>query len=280
MRNPRTTILGRRIGYNEEKRKRTRAMKMRIGRRATFRWFRHRGWIVCLVLFVVGFAAWTNRFYLQRLNPMELRYLQYIDIEGNRMLTWEDVLQSAQVEPGMLMSEVKPDSVLKTLLQLPLIHSATVEKNFPSSLTIKLQEANPLFTVFEGTQVTAFSERGLPIPVSTMTAFRLPVLDVHSKDRVQEVAALLQTMRQENKNLYEKVSQVAWSEQDMAYEVFFRDVDHKVFFPESGWNKELFAFYESVKSGFSQDLHCAGLVDLRYAGFLYVKNFDKRCVNG
>ena len=133
---PKTTFLGRRIGYNEEKRKRTRAMKIKNGAKKSLRWFRRRGWIIGLVLVILATAAWTNRFYLQRFNPMELRHLQYIDIEGNRLLTWEDVVQNAQVEPGMLLSEVFEDSVEKNLMQLPLIYKAVVEKHFPSSLTI------------------------------------------------------------------------------------------------------------------------------------------------
>ena len=69
-----TTFFGRRIGYNEEKRKRTRAMKIKNGTKAGLRWFKRRGWIIGLVLVIVGVAAWTNRFYLQRFNPMELRH--------------------------------------------------------------------------------------------------------------------------------------------------------------------------------------------------------------
>ena len=85
-----TTFWGRRIGYNEEKRKRERAQKMKRGVGGTFRWFKRRGWILCVALLVAGGAAWNYRFYLQRFNPMELRHLQYIDIEGNRIFTAEE----------------------------------------------------------------------------------------------------------------------------------------------------------------------------------------------
>ena len=172
---PKTTFLGRRIGYNEEKRKRTRAMKIKNGAKKSLGWFKRRGWIIGLVLAILATLAWTNRFYLQRFNPMELRHLQYIDIEGNRMLTWEDVVQNAQVEPGMLLSEVFEDSVEKNLMQLPLIHKVTVEKHFPSSLTIKVQESSPVVAYFQGSHATVYSERGLLLPMSTSTAFHLPV---------------------------------------------------------------------------------------------------------
>lgn len=275
-----TTFLGRRIGYNEEKRKQARVQKMKRGVGGTFRWFKRRGWILLLVLVVAGVAAWTHRFYLQRFNPMELRHLQFIDIEGNRMLSWEDVVQNAQVEPGMLMSEVNADSVEAALLQMPLIHSVTVKKYFPSSLDIKLKEASPIVSVFDGGRATVYSERGKVLPLSMTTALHLPVVDVESVEKIKPISLFLYAMRSENKKLYDKVSQVGWSEKDRAFEVYFRDVGYKVLFPETGWGGVMFSFYETVKAGFPQDLRCAGEVDMRYAGFAYVRNFDKRCVNG
>jgi cell division protein FtsQ len=243
-------------------------------------WFKRRGWIIGLVLAILATLAWTNRFYLQRFNPMELRHLQYIDIEGNRMLTWEDVVQNAQVEPGMLLSEVFEDSVEKNLMQLPLIHKVTVEKHFPSSLTIKVQESSPVVAYFQGSHATVYSERGLLLPMSTSTAFHLPVVDSMAFERIADVASHLQKLKQENAELYGLVSQVSWSDEHRAYEVFFSDVGYKVLFPEREWDSNLWTLYESVKRGFPQDMNCAGEVDLRFAGFLYIRNFDKRCVNG
>ena len=82
------------------------------------------GIIMSLLVVVLAVLAIHNRFYLQRFNPLELRHLQYVEIEGNRMLSWEDVMQSAQVETGMLLSELNEDSVTAALMQLPLILSA------------------------------------------------------------------------------------------------------------------------------------------------------------
>lgn len=280
MTEPKTTFLGRRIGYNEQKRKQARVQKVKRGVGGTFRWFKRRGWILLLVVIVALGAAWQNRFYLQRFNPMELRHLQYIDIEGNRMLSWDDVVQNAQVEPGMLMSEVNADSVEKALMQMPLIHSAAVKKYFPSSLDIKLKEASPVVSVFSGGKATVYSERGMVLPLSTTTAYHLPVVDEESIEKIKPISLFLYAMRTEDKKLYEKVSQVSWSEADRAFAVYFRDVGYKALFPENGWGRDMFTLYESVKAGFPQDMRCAGEVDMRYAGFAYVRNFDKRCVNG
>ena len=272
--------MGRRIGYNEGKRKEARAQKIKRGFLGVLRWFRRRGWIVCILLIVAGVALWTNRFYVQRFNPMELRHLRYIDIEGNRMLSWEDIIQNAQVEPGMLMSEVYPDSIEKMLIQVPLIRSVHVQKHFPSSMSITLEESKAVASYFEGGKATVYSERGVQLPLSKSTALRLPIVEAESMSEIKSICRFLAEMKKLDPNQYAFVSQVGWSKKDMAFEVFFRDVDFHVLYPSTGWNSDLFALYDMVKAGFPQDLRCAGEVDLRYAGFAYVRNFDKRCANG
>lgn len=274
------TWLGRRIGFNERMQKDARHQKMKSGVARAFLWFKRRGWILLAVVVVLSAVLWNQRFYLQRFNPLELRHLQYVDIEGNRMLSWEDVMQHAQIETGMLMSELDADSVKEALSQIPLIRSVTVEKKFPSSLFIKLQEASPMLSVLDEGKATIYSENGGILPFSVATAMRLPVLETASVDRVKLVAEFLVSMKMANPNLYERVSQVAWSEENQGVEVFFKDVGFRTLFPSSGWTSEVFVLYESLENGFTKDLRCAGEVDMRFHGFAYVRNYDKRCVNG
>ena len=70
------------------------------------------------------------------------------------------------------------------------------------------------------------------------------------------------------------------SEKDKAFEVFFKDAGFRVMFPESNWDKDLFMLYDAIGKGFRKDLLCASEVDMRFHGFAYIKNFDKRCING
>ena len=275
-----TTLLGRRIGYNERMRKRIRVRRIKNAISSCVHWVRHGGWIVFAVVLALSLAAWHNRFYLQHFNPLELRHLQYVEIEGNHMLSWEDVMQCAQVETGMLMSELHADSVEASLLQLPLIHSAKVEKKFPSSLYIRLQESIPVLSVLENGKAAVYSEKGIVLPLSMATAMRLPILDAESLDKVQLMADFLMSMRSVDRDLYERVSQLAWSEKDDGIKVVFRDVGYMTLFPKGHWDRELFTLYESVQNGFIEDLRCAGELDMRFTGFAYVRNYDKRCVNG
>lgn len=275
-----TTFLGRRIGLNEEQRKRARAKKMKSGVGHACSWFKRRGWIFCLLLLALGFTLWHFRFYVQHFNPLEFRYLQYVEIDGNRMLTWEDIMQGAQVETGMPMSELNADSVKASLLQIPLIHSVEVEKRFPSFLKIHVQEATPVASVIEEGKATVYTERGLVLPMALTLALHLPIVAPESMDKIALVTEFLATMRKDAPQLYGKVSQVAWDEEDSAMEVFFSDAGYRTLFPASEWNDSQFRLYDSLRKGFSGDLHCAGEVDLRFDGFAYIRDFDKRCVNG
>ena len=275
-----TTLLGRRMGYNELKRKQERVRKVKDGVSSAWHWFKRRGWIFTIILVVLAVLAIHNRFYLQHFNPLELRHLQYVEIEGNRMLSWEDVMQGAQVETGMLMSELNADSVEASLMQLPMILSAKVGKKFPSSLYIKLQETSPVLTVLSEGRATIYSEKGYPLPYSVATAMRLPVMDMAAMEHVKSVTQFLVEMRKYDAELYNRVSQVTWSTEDECMKVYFRDVGFTALFRDLKSNKDQFTLYKSLENGFAKDLLCAGEVDMRYSGFAYVRNYDKRCVNG
>ena len=280
MNQEKTTFFGRRVGYNEQKRKDDRNQKIKSGVARIARWFKKGGWVWLLRMIAGAILMWQQRFYIQHFNPLELRQLQYVEIEGNRMLSWEDVMQNAQIETGMSMSELDADSVRERLMQMPMINTVDVQKKFPSALFIKLQETSPVVSVLLNGKAVVYSEKGIPLPHSMATAMRLPVLYNESLDRVGDIAKFLNAMRVADKKMYEDVSQVGWSDADAAIEIFFRDVSFKVLFSKDNLNKEDFMLYESLKARFMDDLHCAGEVDMRFAGFAYVRNYDKRCVNG
>ena len=119
-----TNMFGRRIGYNERKRKRKRARqtKLRVG--GAVRWYKRKGWVLTLLVVAAVAGLWHSRFYLQQINPLKLRHLQYIEIEGNRMLSWEDVVRSAQVETGKRAATTTPRVWTSTDVSIPRRRSA------------------------------------------------------------------------------------------------------------------------------------------------------------
>jgi cell division protein FtsQ len=109
---------------------------------------------------------------------------------------------------------------------------------------------------------------------------RLPVMDAASMEHVKSITHFLVEMRNSDAELYERVSQVIWSAEDDCMKVYFRDVGFTTLFKGQESNKGQFTLYKSLENGFAKDLQCAGEVDMRFLGFAYVRNYDKRCING
>ena len=239
--------------------------KKAFGRAA--HWLRKKGWKLFLVLAVVGVAVWQGWFWLRKFSPSELRTLKTVDITGNRMLTWEEILQTAGLETGMPMSEIDADSVRNRLLSLPLLQDASVSVGFFWKVEVAVKETVPLMETIENGEKKFYSERGLALPVSAV--FGLPVATVSRSHDIKPLAAFLQKMRLADESLYRSVSQVSLSEKNHAVEAFFRDTRMKVLFPLEGVSERTFAHYRLLVDGLSEIMSKIRSLDMRFEGFAY-----------
>ncbi|HOG67894.1 MAG TPA: FtsQ-type POTRA domain-containing protein [Fibrobacteraceae bacterium] len=276
----RTIFSRRRLGYNEVLRKERRQEKLKKSVGGSFKWFGQKGWIAALVLVVLGVALWQGRYYLKDFNPTEWRSLKTIQINGNRMLTWEEIIQISRIEVGMPMSDVNIDSIKKQLLTLPLVHSAVVSTSFPSTLEIVLEEATPLMVSFDKNKWKVFSERAKVLPTAILSAYQLPVVDLMDEEEMKQIGTFLSAMKAKDEFLYRKVSQIGVNKKEYAIEVFFKDVEFKTLFPLSGWEEKQFDQYKQLIQGFTSDLKTASIVDMRFNGFAYIKPYEKRYSDG
>lgn len=280
MKPDRTIFSKRRLGYNEVLRKERRQEKIKNGVGVSFKWFGRKGWVVFLIVMLLGVGFWQGRYYFKELNPKEWRSLKTIQISGNRMLTWEELIQASCVEIGMSMSNVNVDSVKKHLLALPLVYSAEVRTSFPSGLEISLQEATALMVGFEKNNWKVYSERGMILPTAISSAYQLPVVDFTEMEDLQKIGLFLSTMKLKNEFLYRKVSQVSIDTKERAIEVFFKDVEFKTLFSLENWDEKQFDQYRQLVRGLSPSLKGAVIVDMRFNGFAYIKPYEKRYGDG
>ncbi len=259
-----------RRGYNANKHRMARKEK---GKKALFsaaRWFGRKGWKLLLVLAVLGVAVWQGWFWVSKLNPVELRTLRTVDVSGNRMLTWEEILQTAGLETGMPMSEIDADSVRERLLSLPLVQDARVDVGLFWNVSVHVEETVPVMEVLENGHWKAYSGRGQKFPVASSSILDLPVASVVKNREIKKIAAFLQTMRKEDEALYRSVSQVALDEKLHAMVVCFRDVKFKVLFPLDRPADKSFGHYRLLVKGLPQEMKTAKSLDLRFDGFAYV----------
>ena len=71
-----TNMFGRRIGYNERKRRRKRARKRRVRVGSAVRWYKRKGWILTLLFVIAAVALWQSRVDFKQIKPRELRQFQ------------------------------------------------------------------------------------------------------------------------------------------------------------------------------------------------------------
>lgn len=246
-----------------------RRKRIRRGFGAVIRWMGRKGWKLLLAALILGVAVWQGWFWIRQFSPSELRTLKTIDITGNRMLTWEEILQTAGLEPGMPMSEIDADSVRKRLLSLSLISDAQIDVGFFWKVEIDVRETTPLLLALENGTWKAYSERGMPLPITVMSAWNLPVATARRPQEIRQIAGFLQKMRSADPQLYGEVSQVMLDEKKHAVEVFFSDVRFKVLFPLDSVSEKSFSNYRRLVEGLHEKMVNVKLLDMRFEGFSY-----------
>lgn len=86
--------------------------------------------------------------------------VDHVRVEGAGTLQVTDALQASGVELGARMVEVDLAEVRDALLDVPGVRSATVERQWPSTIRIRLTEEVPLAVVRLGDQQTVVSSIG------------------------------------------------------------------------------------------------------------------------
>lgn len=275
------TIFFHRMGYNRRQRIRKRVEKVRHALYLCWRWTYRRGILYALALGGLGFGIQQGRNQLPELNPLHWKNLKTIEVEGNRMLTFEDIVSTAELDSGMFMDSISESRIQEKLLGEAWISSVKVAKKFPSTVTIEVQESKPVMSSFEAGRWVVYSENGAVLPLSTMSAYKYPVVSVSTREEREVCAKFLFVMQKSDPALYGKVSQVAVSAMEQGIEVFFSDVRFKVLFSMDGeWEDRVFKEYRKMVRSYSEDLKNADVLDLRFGNFAYLRSLGYRRKNG
>ncbi|MDR1759805.1 MAG: FtsQ-type POTRA domain-containing protein [Fibrobacter sp.] len=277
-----TTKIRKRQGYNASQKKERRQKRRKESLGAGIRLFRNVGWKVLLILVVVGALAWLARPWLYELrhwSPSELRNLKKIEISGNQMLIWDDIVNASGVELGMPMSAIQTDSITSRLSKLPLIQKAEVKESFPYTLVISVTESGPLFTRLSGDGWKVYSEKATVMPMSISSAYQLPVVSAPETE-LKSIAEFLAGLKTLDPAHYREISQVVSDRVLSGIEVIYRDTDYKTLFPPGNPGAEMLENYRKLTEGLSEELADVSVIDMRFPGFAYTKPFEKRHNDG
>ena len=270
----------RRTGYNERQKRQQQRATRRQRTSLMLGWLQARGWKYILAVLLSATAVWQGWYWVRRLNPGQMLTLKNIEIEGNQLMGWDEVLQSAGVEVGMPMGQIATDTIQMRLEKQSRVVSAEVTRSFPSTLVIHLQEAQSLFLKQTAKGWKVYSEKGTELPVLASASLPLPVVDAEGRTATRLSADFLRELRACDSLLYGQVSQIRPS-MDLKYlQVIFRNTEHKVLFAAAPGRAEAFRHYRLLVQGIPVQLADVQTVDMRFQGFAYTILHQKGPVDG
>ena len=256
----------RRMGVNERKtmqsRRATRNERMAVASRAVV----HRGLKPALILLAVLALALGGVQGYRSVDWNSMLVLKHIQVEGNHMLAWEDVLSAAKVELGIPMGKLQVDSIQQRLNRLDLVQSVQVSRGFPSTLKIRLVEVTPLFLESDAQGWKLYSDKGTRIPLRPDLGMQMPVVTAENSKAFTMALGFLKDMHSEDPTLYSQASQVVANADGSGAEVYFRNVDFKVLFSATH-DDQVFHRYRLLLQSLTKDLQGANVIDMRFPGF-------------
>lgn len=160
---------------------------------------------MALVLGIAGGVALLAFAGLHFAAEMPFFRVARVEITGTSYLTRAEILDAAGIEVGARVLE-KRSRLEERIEALPLVESATVERDLPSTLLVTIDEAEPVALVAEPI-VVPVDRAGNRIPFGPRTALLdLPLLSVASRGTAAPLG--LPTLASEVSRMAEQVPEV------------------------------------------------------------------------
>ncbi len=167
--------------------------------------------------------------------------LKDIQVTGNSRLNYGEVLALADIALGQNALDVNVSEVERTLAQNPWVAKASVRRELPGRLSIRLEERQPAFWVQRDGKILYADASGSVIaPVEPGQFHSLPLLEVDQEAFAGETLAAIVGMMQ-SRDLPFGLGQIAWVHMTSSGDAEFQ-LDTEGFslrFPMRDWRAEL-----------------------------------------
>lgn len=161
--------------------------------------------IVYLIIFLVLIFILI---YLQT----PLSAVKHIEIEGNQVLSEKEVLEAGNVEYDANIWSVSKKKIVNSLQENPVIDSAKVEKEFPQTLRIQLEENRIIGYIEEEDSFYPVLDNGTIVENREGNQGAGPVLhDFKNDEYLKDISSEL---RDTPNNIYKLISEITWSPTD------------------------------------------------------------------
>lgn len=204
-------------------------------------------------------------------------------VEGANILPVKDVVSLARVVPRAKMSSIDLYEVRRRLLQQPFVRSASVNRLYPGTISIRIEERQPI-GLLSGGQIRYVDADGVVLPyVSSAATLDLPAISgidglqdaqigrVCRQKDLAEAISILQTAAAVDSSVYHFISEVNMQNgRDVI--LYSADVVIQIVLGRGDIAKKLVTL-QSFWSTFAQtaDLEKVKSIDLRFTDQVVVK---------
>lgn len=232
-------------------------------------------------LIVYSSLAWCNYTELFDLNTVQIR--------GNRILTYEDILALTQIRSKSNIHSLDIPKIQARLESTPYIQTAIVSRTFPNSLVIRILEREPLCYV-NAEALYILDREGIVLPIpSKNLPYSLPVISGFLDDGVQcrpgrkiespAIMALLHNLQEVRLNTSELFATLSEIHRDERENITLYSINGgtPVYFGKDEISRKLstLAYFQSLLAG-KRELNDYQYLDLRWEKLIVVKEKASR----
>ncbi len=209
--------------------------------------------------------------------------MERITVAGANILPVKDVVALARIQPRTAMSGIDLYEVRKRLLQQPFVKSASVNRVYPGTISIRIAERQPI-GLLSGGQLRYVDADGIVLPyVNSSVTVDLPAISgiagiqdaevgkVCQQGDLAEAIRILQTAQAVDSTVYHFISEVDMQDgRDVI--LYSTDVVIQIYLGRGDVAKKLVALQSFWKTfAKTADLDKVKSIDLRYEDQVVVK---------
>ncbi len=166
--------------------------------RSTERIFSRRQWarrwrdwrrtvLVALLAGVLGGAVWLVFF-------SSVLSVDRVTVAGTQTLTRQQVLAAADITPGRPLARVDLDATRQRIEQVPTVHDAEVRRQWPHTVTITVNERQPVAVVAHDGRLTLADDEGVLYRQVRQAPKGLPRIETRDERAATEAARVVATL--------------------------------------------------------------------------------------
>ncbi len=255
--------------HGERRRALGKAVKKAVTKGASF------STIAIIAVCVIGGAVFAAVKLVSWMNRSPLFVVSNIRVEGAMRVDTMDAVRMSGITPGMRMTAIRPAVCEKALEANAWVRRAHVERHLPNTITIRLEEREPIALVNTG-RVRYMDKDGVLLPLFCGTYSRLPVVSGLTLDApgrcaagaVERVQRFLDDCNDEP--LAKRISQIDFSKETMV-RIRLEDFPAVVELSESQMRAEMRRLGQLVESARQDPKGAPKRINLCYENLAYVQ---------